>query len=147
MWQKQAGENYEIGDEPGRIVAIADGKVVVDWGMDDVPTEEKPEDLLIATPIDGEGTIFEQPLSQEEAEVQAGLNAFTPASHEVQKVLSNLSFADVMAEHAKSIPEDEDTVTHVATSIKGTVVSKASNGQLNVRFGESVIKLWPYEVR
>lgn len=146
VWQKQAGENYEIGDEPGRIVAIAEGKIVVDWGLDDVPTEEKPEDLVKAVPMDTEGTLFSQP-SQEEVEISAGLGAFTPVSHEVQKVLSGLSFADVMAQHIEANPMETGIVTHIGTGKVGKVIREADDGRLVVKFGESTTELWPHEVR
>ena len=101
VWQKTSGESYEIDDEPGRIVAFAgNGAIVVDWGTD-IPTEEKATDLVVAVPVDKEASMFEAPAPTIEEETAMGLGAFTPTSQEVQKVLSGLSFADVMAQHVK----------------------------------------------
>ena len=107
VWTKTAGESYEIDDEPGRIVAIAGDKAVVDWG-NDVPCEEKVNDLVAAKAMNGEGTMFDAPppLTPEQ-EVVAGMNAFTPTSQEVQKALSTISFADAMASHIKALADEQ----------------------------------------
>lgn len=100
VWTKTAGEVYEIDDEPGRVIAIAGSKIIVDFG-DDIPSEMEANELVVAKPVDNEGTMFEAPAPSIEEEASMGLSAFTPVSHEVQKVLSTLSFADVMAQHLK----------------------------------------------
>ncbi len=105
VWTKSAGADYEIGDEPGRIVAIAEGKIIVDWGTD-IPTEEIAENLVAAQPVGLEGQVFTEPVvSQEEQEVAEGLTAFTPTSQMVSKALSTISFADEMAKHVSALSE------------------------------------------
>ena len=114
VWTKTAGAEYEIDDEPGRIVAIANDVAVVDWG-NDAPCEEKIEDLVVAKTMNGEGTMFDAPPAlTPEQEVVAGMNAFTPTSQEVQKALSTVSFADAMASHIKALADEQkgpNTVT------------------------------------
>lgn len=108
VWAKTANESYTIDDEPGRIVAIAEGKIIVDWGDADL-SEEKPEDLIVAKPVDGEGTMFDAPPTIDQ-EVATGMNAFTPVSMNVEKVLSVISFADTMAQHIKALSDDKNVV-------------------------------------
>lgn len=105
VWAKTAGESYEMDDEPGRIVAIAEnGKIIVDWGTD-IPTEESQENLVKAQAVDNEGTMFDNPTIEEE--VSEGLSAFAPTSMEVTKALSAISFADAMAQHLDAVGVEE----------------------------------------
>jgi hypothetical protein len=149
VWLRTAGEEYTIGDEPGRVIDNAGPKVTVDWG-DDVPTQEIPEDLIGVIPEDGQENVFENmqespnPLFSDE-EFPEDQTAMTANPVTPIETLKSASFADMMQRHVAGL-DAEETVYHVGTGLKGVIQNRASDGRYNVKFGEKIATLWPFEL-
>jgi hypothetical protein len=151
VWLKQGGEGYTIGDEPGRIVAIAgENEVVVDWGYDDIPTKENINDLERPLPEDNVDLFAETPetdatlfTDQPNQTAMTAEPVATPATAE--QALAQASFADMLSKHSSSL-EPSGTVYHVASGRKGMIVSIANDGRYNVKFGDKVATVWPFEI-
>ena len=155
VWLKTAaGEEYNIGDEPGRVIDhTEDGKPVVDWPYEgSAPTVEENEDLVAAISEDGNSSeLFAPEVNETDTSILFNDNtAFTsepaaPMGSTPELALANASFADMMSKHSSNL-DPEGTVYHVSTGMKGTVVSAAAGGRYNVKFGDKVTTVWPFEI-
>jgi hypothetical protein len=150
VWRKADFEQgFETaGDEPGRVVAIGNGKAIVDWGHgDDILAEEEPSDLMIAHAAhEGEIAMFAQP-QEEESDVEP-LHASGPMGQagEIETVLRETSLHDMLARQSKDMQVEPETVFHIASGKRGRILQRLAAGKLRVSVDGKELVLWPYEV-
>jgi len=148
VMQKEA---HSLGDEPGRVVAMGNGKIIVDWGdIDAIPTEEDPKNLVKAASTEDEASLFGT--VTEEALVE-GMDALKEENEEdvkaeVEKVLQSTSLKDMLSKNTrKSESSNEHEITHVASGKKGEFLGDTSAGQVRVNIEGKDMTLWPSEVK
>ena len=152
VWRKSDfSAGFETaGDEPGRIIAIGGGKVVVDWGTEDnIPVEENPGDLIIATRTAGEDGVFALPERAGEIELDLDVNMGKGAMgipEEIEKVLKETSLHELLIKHAQESRQEENIVKHIASGKSCTILERRANGTLLVSVEGKELILWPYEV-
>lgn len=146
VWHRAfLGSGMNVGDEPGRVIAIGGGKVIVDWGHEDgIPTEELPENLVKATAEVNEATLF----SSTNAEVDEAVPSAPEFDEktEIEKILSGLSLKDIMNK-ASSGGSNPNAIVHIATGKPGVFLANASDGRCLIRIGNEELFVWQYEVR
>jgi len=150
VWRKS--EKLEglnnVGDEPGRIIAIGGGKVVVDWGDDiGIPSEESPDGLLLAAKASDEGMFQQEAIPAPDQEMDPIEEGPMGRTEEIEKVLKSTSLHDMLKRMAD---DDEKTdpfaVTHVASGKKGRLVARMPDGTIRAEFEGKEVTLWGYEV-
>jgi hypothetical protein len=140
------GNPENIGDEPGRVIAFSDEKVVVDWG-DDIPTEERPRELVIADSAEGENGLFLQPGSENAViSGEASPETETDVRAEIEEILSKTSIQDLLRRDPPR-RSNRNAIVHIGTGLAGEILAKQPDGRILVRVAGEDLQLWPYEVR
>jgi hypothetical protein len=148
VWRKaDMGIVESIGFEPGRVVAIGNGKVIVDWGDDEVLSEERPEDLVLATAASGEQGLFDESSTNPEVVEESLEQSPEEIKAEIESVLSKTSLRDLLNVTSTSDGSNPNALVHVGTGMEGEYVAKGSDGRLLVRVAGEEFFVWPYEVR
>ena len=151
VWRKADFESgFETaGDEAGRIVDFGSGKAIVDWGHEDgIPTEEKPEDLVLASTAGIESHMFSLPKESEIEELEPvnPIHGAMGGQDEVEHVLRETSLHDILARSAEEGVVAEGTITLLASGKKGSIINRLAGGQLRVAVDGKELTVWPYEV-
>lgn len=131
--------NAEFMEEnPGRIIAVADGKAVVDWGADEVPTQYDMSELVKAEVEDvNVFTATSETIVKEAADGgKLGVESFDPSS-----VLKNTSFSEAMSKMAAT---DDIRTVKIGNGLTGRVVSEVGN-KIVVDVDGSTKQFWAYE--
>ena len=149
VWRKEMlGSLDFVGDDPGRIVAVAGDKVVVDWG-DEVPTEENPAELVVVEKAANEESLFGgvsmgADISTEDMEISPIADDDTTQS-DVEKILSGLSLKEMLAKSSGDKRTDSDIV-HIASGMSGKFIANGTDGRCLVKLGDNEIMVWPFEI-
>jgi hypothetical protein len=148
VWRKaDMGIVNSVGLDPGRVVAIGGGKVIVDWGDDEVLAEEAPVDIVLAKEATGERDLFADPnsINPEVIEENQELSQ-EEIKAEIEAVLSKTSLQDLL-KAASPDGSNDNAIVHIGTGIEGEFVAKGSDGRLLVKVAGEEFFVWPYEVR
>lgn len=145
VWRKSELGNDTVGLEPGRVIDVGGGKVIVDWGdTDGIPSEEAPSDLVLAEEATGEGDLFRDHVSSTNSDVEESVPGDMKV--EIEKILASTSLKALMSKES-STESSPNAIVHIGTGIEGEFVAKASDGRILAKFGNEEILVMPYEVR
>jgi hypothetical protein len=148
VWRKADFESgFEtVGDEPGRIVDFGNGKAIVDWGNEGIPTEEEPTDLVLAEAAAVDSSMFA--LAKQSPWLESVSISRSPMGgvEQLNNVLRETSLHDILARQAKENETEPDTVKHIASGKTGKVLARMASGQLRISIDGKELVLWQCEV-